>query len=154
MWISPCLDKPQNNYKNTNTRCLSAPNIRRIHLPRRNMEHQHKNHFIQMNPIPLAPMESTTFKKCRQHTLLFTIRQYHNSHVTLNISKQKPKAKTQTITNLNQLLDYLGTHPAATIRYYFIRHDPQRTFRCILIIINRYTQQRSRKFLPQMDNTG
>ena len=118
MWIYICPDTSQNNYKNTNRRCQIARNIPHIALPQINTEHQHKNHFIQMSPIPLAPMESTTFKKCRQHTLLFTIRQYHNSHVTLNISKQKPKAKTQTITNLNQLPDYQGTNPDAKIRSY------------------------------------
>ena len=34
------------------------------------------------------------------------------------LASEKWKATTQTITNLNQLLDYIGTHPDATIWYY------------------------------------
>ena len=30
---------------------------------------------------------------------------------------EKSKATTQTIKNINQLIDYLGAHPDATIRY-------------------------------------
>ena len=33
------------------------------------------------------------------------------------LASEKLKATTKTITNLNQILDYLGTHPEATIRY-------------------------------------
>ena len=34
------------------------------------------------------------------------------------LASGQSKATTQTITNLRQLLDYLGTHPDTTIQYY------------------------------------
>ena len=34
------------------------------------------------------------------------------------LASERSKATSQTIKNLHQLLDYLGTHPDAKIRYY------------------------------------
>ena len=34
------------------------------------------------------------------------------------LASEQSKATTKKITNIHQLLDYLGTHPEATIKYY------------------------------------
>ena len=49
--------------KNTNMRYPHAPNIHHINLPRRIAKHQNKNHFNQMNPIPLPPKVPPALKK-------------------------------------------------------------------------------------------
>ena len=63
----------------------------------------------------------------------------------LTLVSEYSKATTQTITNINQLLDYLGTHPDATIRYY--------ASYMIINVHSDYMNHSRFTFLPRIDTT-
>ena len=71
-----------------------------------------------MTLIPLELKESTAFKKI--DSILYYARSVDPTIIVAlsTLASEQSKAITQTIKNLHQLLNYLGTHKDAKIKYY------------------------------------